>query len=415
MRQVIYYGKAWPIFLLALLVSFERVSLGALGGAVSQISMPQVLVLIFGVVAFFRILAGQSLAKLPKSIFFSIGCYLFFEFFSQIYNDPAGVLALFRSRMVLLLMIVVFVVFSSDNEKDVSLLLKGFVFGAIVLQVSIILSAFGIINNQMGTQLDHRYFGSGLYRYRSSGLLLNYGDVSIVLSVASVAAYELIKRRASLFLSLTFFVLLPLAILGAESRNAFLAVSVAILTSLIFDIRKVVRVSFQKVILVFFSIAGLLVVIFWAEINAIFVQQLQLRGGEDPRISQYLGAFAAFYNSPLLGVGPGGFKSYALMAEGSVEVAVHNTFLQALVRAGLGGFFLIFAFLYMGWLLLQKSIKDSASAYLFAMFVGWLFAIQFYPALSYGSPIVWFPFCFFLSSLRLGGFGKYEKVAVNYR
>ena len=227
----LYVPKNYPICLVVLSLVGERISLGGAGGAVSAVSVPQVIILLLGGWAGLKLM--ERGCRVPKSIFFPlffVSLFVFFEVISQLINAPDGFFSLVRSRGVLVLLVLICFSAYSDRSKDIGVLLVCILVAVVILEMSIILSSLGVIENQFGTQLDHRYIGTELYRYRSSGLFLNYGDVAIMHSLAIVSAVEIFRRRSGWLaksLSVVFFILLPFSILGSESRNSLVAVFVA--------------------------------------------------------------------------------------------------------------------------------------------------------------------------------------------
>ncbi len=382
-----------------LIIVFERFLLGDLAGLVGSITLPQLYILFIAIFAC-CIYPSRVVKFWSKNLWvlLLILFFMFSEFISAIISNSEPV-KLFRTRFISFLPFIAITPFV--KTIGIEKFFFGFVLSSIILTLSIIISALGYVTFSFGDILGHRYWFADIFSYRSSGLLLNYGDVSIILSLGLASSLYYLSSykncsKLKFCLSLISIILLPLGIIGSESRNCILS---CILVLFVWSgwFKNVSKIWKHLSILV-----TLLAVIYLvSNLNIVFQffdSMYSLRGREDARIFQVITFFNSLPDMGLFGYGPGNFVVYAINAQGEVENSIHNIFLQGFSRSGIGGFALLILFVIT--FVKLKRIKNGyplckENFAVFSAFLGYASALQFYPALSYGSPIVWLPMAMF--------------------
>lgn len=391
--------------LLFLALPLERMSLGSVPGLIQDLSIPQTIGLVLGILIVIHTSTrgGEQRWQIKRwtLVLGSLLCFFFFcEILSSVINggdsSPINVL---RTRLAALLCVGSTIYCLSVARRSwLSVDIRFYyIVGATALAFSLIAGATGILSAGIEIQLDHRYYLTQLFYFRSSGFLRNYGDIAISLGMGMAFALSLWSERRHRILCCLYLVLVLPAIAASESRNAFAVFLAVVLT--LFALRVLHKQGTARRWLITVLVVAIAAIATYNARDAIssaIEAQLTLRGREDSRIEQYVKALDAFFSSPVLGVGPGNLKVVTDNSLGGNETQVHNAMLQSLVNAGIGGMAFILCLVILTYRLGFGALRGEIPSHIAAAFACYMVAIQFYPALSSGSPIVWAPFGLFI-------------------
>ena len=389
-----------PYLLFALTVGtviLERVNV------LSTISIPQFTALFFLFLITIVHLKNNKDTNVSKRyifIVYLILLFISFEIISGLINGVSnGIIALLRSRAISLILffsgsIGAYNYLLYKNKTQTESLLNIMTLSGIVLLLSLILSSFGLYQLETAVNTSHRYYLSELMHYRTSGLLTNFGDLAIWLSlISSIALHLHYVSKQNKFSSRIFLLLLPFGVIAAESRNVLLALSATIFIYLWRNKSQQLRNTTKYILAVVFMVLIFAVITYKFEmLSQMSATQIELRGRTDTRLDQYVGTLKLLKEFPILGAGPGNLTFLIEHVKaGMIEVNVHNIFLQAAARAGIGSIFLLICIIYIGIRLYSYNQKATLPSYIWPAYIGFIIAIQFYPPLSYGSPVFWIP------------------------
>lgn len=376
---------------------FQEIPLGDLGGLAKSGSIPQVIALVICVIISLVIL-GQILARHPFQILNRaqlkvliilvslLGLFFTFEIISTVVNNPPITLVeIARSRITSLFLFLI-PIFVLASFRIWNTTLKTYYVAVLVLSISMVSTGLGLTEFEFARSQEITGFGSELFYYRNTGLLVGFGDIAILMAfVTPYVTYTLIHNRQSAlvkFFALLSLILIVSAAIASQSRNVWLSVLVSV--SAFWVLPLFTRVTSGKI--AFYMSIPLILVIFFNPIKAYLTEMYEMATNVrsatvDSRFLMYAVGWNTYQNSPLLGVGPGGFRF--------LDTSMHNMYLVALLRAGIGGIPL-FAFFLVVLLRLMKHIRENVTIRLsLSGYLGLLFAGFFYPGITYASPIVW--------------------------
>ncbi|WP_147420773.1 O-antigen ligase [Salinisphaera sp. LB1] len=288
------------------------------------------------------------------------------------------------------------------SRKDLRYALAAYSFAVIGIHVGILLTGFGLLHVDFGQQDNQpvQLMPILLGAKRSAGFLINYGAVAIatafvlpwILSGVGRKGWAGMWKVAGIF---AIGVILAGSIVSL-SRNVWLSSSVAIsfwFLGIIFTR----ATGYGKLLSIL--LGGACVVV----LSPILLTALQATAGLagavreqsiSIRAQQYEGALRKIGKSPLVGWGP------------NVHIGglpVHNLILNAILTAGVGGWFLVTALILLFVWLFRSAIRSSRRELLivFAGFSGVATASMFYPTIGNSAPIFWLTFGIAASALSV--------------
>ena len=387
-------------FLLILSLPLENFNLGDIGGLVQSATVPQlimpVIILWFALRAFFQLSMNRSGSVLTfqqkKTIVLFCGLltlFFCFEMVSSLKNPHAlDLLSVFRMRLTSLFFFLIPILVLSQEDAWKSTL-DCYLITVFAICLLAILVAMGKIHLDFGRFSEmQKSLGGTLFQFRTAGTLTAYGNVATLVSFSLTYIVHAVflrqeKKKYKVVLMIGVLFLIAVASLAFQSRNVWLSsiISVASLLFLTFYRRlSLFKIFFTLVLFVvlIFSTTFLLQMLSSAYETAASIRQEAV----DTRLEMFADGIELFIHKPLWGIGPGTFDYI-------YDYQMHNMYLVALLQGGIGGFALFYLYLLILIKLYRGYAENPLKRILLASFLGFLVAGSFYPAINFGSSIVW--------------------------
>lgn len=356
-----------------------------------RLSLPQIFSVVFLALIFLTAISAKKnslLLKSKESVLTLIGIIFFFtvEFIATLFIDGGGgAFQVFKSRVLSLSLLLVMIHCFGLSEHRKSKIFSIYVVPVCVIALSIVLVGSNVLFFEFG-RFEHLHLINilGVNFVRNAGLLYNYGDVAIMFSfVTPYLIYSIIRsKKIERLIALALLALVVLAAFITLSRNVLLS---CFLSSFVFGVLTLYanrKIGFYVLIFVLF-LCPVLIALMYGLLSEYIEAVLYIRiDAVGSRTEQYLYAIRAISENFFTGVG-------SEASQVSQGYSVHNMFLNAMMRAGIGGVAYTLVIFVTAYRLFEKSPHSVFNRLMAAAFFGFLCAGMFFPAISSSSPIVW--------------------------
>lgn len=295
----------------------------------------------------------------------------------------------FNDNSVILSYFIKFLSFSSvfvyfNFQEHSNTLYKLFAFNLLIVCLGFLLIQFGYID-PVRTQNAR----IGYDEYRTTGILSNFGDISIIGSIVFVFILfpKLFPNKFFYFLFSLITILEILVVLFySQSRNLILTIIVSVLFKLFLLVLKIKNLYIKFILFVLIILSGSVSVLYIP-----FEDVSNSEFFETGRFDQYSRALKLFTDNPIFGTGFGYYQSFY-----NSDWDVHNLFLNSLQNTGLVGFIIlcsitIIPFLsFIKFFINRRYISNQnlyPLEYYLVCFLIVIFSVQFYP--GHNSIVFW--------------------------
>ena len=281
-----------------------------------------------------------------------------------------------------------FLLSKQENEKVFFV----YLITVMVVAISVLMVGLNVTFFDFGRHehlINSKLFGVSFIR--NAGLLYNYGDIAIMFSfVTPFIIYNIASGNGFERLTAgTALVVIALAAFVSLSRNVWLSCFVSFFTFIVFSLyakKKIGLYVFIFSLLLFPVLVVFTDVFIFTTIDSLLHLRFE---AVSSRTDQYEYALKQISENFFVGVG-------AKASQVSAGYAIHNMFLNAMMRAGVGGLFFIIIIFYTGYILSKKAANSTFDRMIVASYFGFVSAGMFYPAISSSSPVVWITLGIFL-------------------
>lgn len=338
-------------------------------------------------------LSASSAKRVRRILFIAFIVFIYF-LFSIISLTISGSSDLILAALIQEIKVVLYLLLPVLCISSITLFRKALrlvVYGTAVVSVSAFMQAIGLVQFEFARSAASGRLGTDIIS-RSPGILGNYGDVAILISISVLATYGSLwrDRRPRRLLKYALYFIFILGALAAQSRNVVFSVFVAIAVYNFFrNIYK--KKAHARVTYIVLNIVAIMFGAFllWVVFPYIYAAVLGTGGVKQSvlaRFEQYQEAINLIAANPIFGVGAEIGGRYAQIAD-----TLHNLWLGIGLRGGVLAIVSLAILFLSGFLGSVRRIVNDAvaqeAAIMSATALAMLTASMFYVA--QGSYIFW--------------------------